>query len=73
MSAMNNLTVEQARMMRGISQEEMANYLGLCKNSYILKEKGKRRFYVDEAVKFCEIVNVPWSNIIFFYANVPKK
>lgn len=70
---MERFTVEQARLIRGISQDEMADYLGICKNSYVLKEKGKRRFYVDEAMKFCQKVDIPWDNLLFFCPDVPEK
>lgn len=62
---MTKLTVEQARNLNGISQEKMALKLGMSKNSYIKKEKGIRRFYIDEAIDFCDIVNVDMKNIIF--------
>lgn len=64
-------TVEQARTLRKISQKKMAELLGLSENTYINKEKGLTRFYIDEALKFSEIVGVELCDINFFTHNVP--
>lgn len=58
-------TVEQARTLAKISQKRMAILLDISENSYINKEKGITRFYVDEALKFSNIVKIPFANIIF--------
>ena len=58
-------TPEQARKLAGYSQKEMAEKLNISENAYIQKEKGIVRFYVDEACKFCDVVNIPLSKIIF--------
>lgn len=58
-------TPEQARKLAGLSQREMANHLGISENAYIQKEKGIVRYYVDEACKFCEVVQIPIQKIIF--------
>ena len=63
---MIELTVEQARKVSGISQKEMAKVLHISENAYINKEKGISRFYVDEACKFAEAVNLPLETIKFF-------
>ena len=42
----------RARQTQGISQREMALVLGYeTKNSYSLKERGERKFTVDEAIR----------------------
>ncbi|MCH1941620.1 helix-turn-helix transcriptional regulator [Holdemania massiliensis] len=63
---MIELTVEQARKVSGISQKEMAKILNISENAYINKEKGVSRFYVDEACRFAEAVNLPLETIKFF-------
>lgn len=63
---MDTYTPEQARRLRGISQAKMAHLLGISENTYINKEKGETKFYIDEACKFSEIVDIPLKNIIFF-------
>lgn len=64
-------TVEQARTLSKISQRKMAELLELSENTYINKEKGLTRFYIDEALKFCEIVNLNLEDINFFTHDVP--
>lgn len=64
-------TPEQARTLKKISQKKMAEKLGISENSYINKEKGVTRFYVDEALAFCKIVDMALDNIIFFKSDVP--
>lgn len=59
-------TVEQARMLKKLSQEDLALGLGISTKAYINKEKGLTRFYIDEALKFCKIVNLEINQILFF-------
>lgn len=63
--SIEQLTPEEARNYRGISAESMAKRLGLSKNAYLSKEKGITKFYVDEALNFCEQVSMPFNAIIF--------
>lgn len=62
---MQKYTVEQARGLAKISQRKMSALLNMSENTYINKEKGETRFYVDEALKFSKIVNIPFENILF--------
>ena len=62
---MEKYTVEQARRLAKISQTKMAQLLGLSENTYINKEKGETRFYVDEALCFAKYVNIPFEKIKF--------
>ena len=45
--------------------------MGMAENTYINKEKGETKFYIDEACKFCEVVEMPLERIIFFKHDVP--
>ena len=56
-------TPQQARRYSGIYETHIANKLGITTATYINKEKGKTRFYVDEAIKFSEIVGIPFEKI----------
>ena len=58
-------TVEQVRLLSGLSQETMAKRLNMSKNSYINKEKGVTRFYVDEALKLENVSGIPLKKIRF--------
>lgn len=51
----------------------MSVLLGMSENAYINKEKGETRFYVDEALKFSNIVGIPFENIVFCNVNFFKK
>ena len=59
-------TVEQARVLSGHSQESMAKALNMAKNTYINKEKGLSRFYVDEAILFEKVSGINFNQIKFF-------
>ena len=63
---MDKYTPEQARRLRGISQAKMASLLGMSENTYINKEKAETKFYIDEACKFSEVVDIPLEKISFF-------
>ena len=56
-------TPQQARRYSGIYETHIAKKLGISTATYINKEKGKTRFYVDEAIKFSKIVGIPFENI----------
>ncbi|OCN03559.1 hypothetical protein A4S06_05205 [Erysipelotrichaceae bacterium MTC7] len=62
----DKITVKEAREKAGYSIREMAELMGWVKTTYVNKENGISKFYVDEAVRFSRIVKVPMSNIIFF-------
>lgn len=49
----------------GYSLDDMAKYLGISKDCYFRKEKGKTDFYLWEARKILEIFNVTFSDIFF--------
>lgn len=63
---MDKYTPEQARKLRGLTQKKMAAEMGLTESTYINKEKGETKFYIDEACKFSEIVKIPLELISFF-------
>ena len=58
-----SFTPRQARHLSGLSVQKVADKLGINSVTYFNKEKGKTRFYVDEALLFAEIVGVPFENI----------
>jgi DNA-binding XRE family transcriptional regulator len=68
---LDKYTPAQARKLKGLSQAKMARLMGISKNTYINKEKGETKFYIDEACKFSDLVGIPLQNIIFFKNNVP--
>ena len=67
------ITIKQAREESGISIRGIAIKLGVSKNTYVNKEQGKSKFYIDEALLFCKIVNKRMDQILFFEDYVPEK
>jgi len=60
---MNKYTIEQWRKLKGLTQEEVAEQLGISLNNYSAKEQGKRDFKFNEIIKFANIVGVQSSDI----------
>ena len=58
-----SFTPRQARHYSGLSVQNVADRLNINSVTYFNKERGRTRFYVDEAIKFSEIVGVPFENI----------
>ena len=48
---MKNLKLKAKRVECGISQQDMANKLGMTITSYNFKENGKREFTIKECIK----------------------
>lgn len=58
----NNLTginykLKGARVEKGLTQEDMAERIGISTYSYLMKENGKRDFTLTEMKKICEILD----------------
>lgn len=60
------------RNEKGITQEKMAELLGISKNNYNLKENGKLDFNLVEVKKILKILDDNYDNI-FFEENVTLK
>lgn len=67
-----DLNLKQLRVIKGLSQEEVAKYIGLKKQSYNLSEWGKRKFKVDEVEKMSILFNVPINTLISIIKNKNK-
>lgn len=59
------------RNEKGITQQGMADLLGISKNNYNLKENGKLDFNLVEVKKILKILNDSYDNI-FFEGNVTQ-
>lgn len=53
------------RNEKGITQERMAELLGISKGNYNLKENGKLDFNLVEVKKILQILNDKYDNIFF--------
>lgn len=60
-------SVKVARQQKGLSQEAVARMLNMPVVTYIKKENGQTRFYLDEAVKLSEILEKPLKEL---FANI---
>lgn len=59
------LTVKQARKMAGLTQQAMADGLGINRSTYIKLEKNPDEITVGQAKKICEMTGVVIDNIFF--------
>lgn len=59
------LTMKQARVGRGMSQDEMAAAMGCHRNTYRKWEHNPGDMPIKQAQKFCEIVKLQLDEIIF--------
>ncbi len=58
-----NHKLKGARVEKGLTQEDMAERIGISTYSYLMKENGKRDFTLTEMKKICEILNKELSEI----------
>ncbi|WP_036125900.1 helix-turn-helix transcriptional regulator [Lysinibacillus sphaericus] len=65
-------TLEQARILAGLTQKEMAKKMKMSEKTYIQYEKYRRIFRMDQAYLFMKYVNVPFDSIIFFAGQLQK-
>ncbi|AYC28690.1 helix-turn-helix transcriptional regulator [Paenisporosarcina cavernae] len=65
-------TLEQARILGGFTQVEIAQKLGMSEKTYIQYEKYRKVFRMDVAHKFSTLVKVNISDIIFFENKLKK-
>lgn len=61
-----NYTLEQARILTGLTQLEMSKKMKMSEKTYIQYEKYRRILRMDQAYLFKKHVNVPFESIIFF-------
>lgn len=56
------------RIAKGLTQEKMANRLGLSRNSYWKKENGQRDFSMKEFTKILDILGYSKKQLPIFFA-----
>ncbi|GEN83589.1 hypothetical protein SLU01_19010 [Sporosarcina luteola] len=58
--------IRNTRIKRGISTEEMSNLLGYeAPNAYFRKEKGDRKFSVEDIAKVSDLLDIPIQELFF--------
>lgn len=70
---MRKYTIEQARMLSGKTQVQMAKSLGMSEGTYIKYEKYRTVFRMDTAFLFSKITGIAIDDIIFFDSQLQKK
>lgn len=65
-------TLEQARVIAGLTQVEMASNLGMSEKTYIQYEKYRKVLRMDQAFKFIVTTGMPANDLIFFKGQVQK-
>jgi putative transcriptional regulator len=69
---MRKFTIEQARILGGFTQVEMAALLGMSEKTYIQYEKYRKIFRMDAAARFVELTKINMSEVIFFENELQK-
>lgn len=59
------LTLKQARLLKGLTQKEVARELGVHVQTYSKMEKQPEEITIGDAKKLSEILNVSFDNIFF--------
>jgi len=59
-------TIKLCRTKLNLTQMEMAEKLGVSKESYQNYENYKTTMRIDLAIKFSKVVGIPFDSIIFF-------
>lgn len=59
------MKLKEWRRAKGISQEKMAEHLGVHVGTYINWEKQPEKISISNAVKISKILDVPLNSIIF--------
>lgn len=70
---MEEISIEMARKNVKLSQAEIANLLGVSRNTYGTWERYEVAMDIPTGYKFSKITGVPFDNIIFFKSKVHLK
>lgn len=65
---MMNFTLKQARLLKGLTQKDMAHHLGVHVQTYSKMEKQPDEITIGEAKKISEILEMSYD-VIFFNPN----
>ena len=59
-----DVKVKEYRVMKGYTQTEIANLLGIKQNTYSDKERGKTHFNIKEIKLIKELLNVTYDELL---------
>lgn len=66
------LTVKAWRKAKDITQEQMADFLGVHVNTYINWENNPQKMSIENGIKICEFLEVDFDEVIFLPENATK-
>lgn len=71
---MNLNLLKRTRMYKGYQQYEVADGIGLTRQTYNYKENGKSLFNIDEIVRVASFLNLTFDEVneIFFDNSISK-
>ena len=58
------MKIKEYRMIKGYTQREIAELLGIKQNTYSDKERGKTKFTIDEIKLIKELLNVTYDELL---------
>ena len=64
---MGKITVKAARVNAGLTQEELANKMGVHRSTISSWETNPSTMQIKDAELLCKILNIPISKIFFGY------
>lgn len=69
---MSKITVKAARVNAGLTQEELANKMGVHRSTISSWETNPSTMQIKDAELLCKILNIPISNIFFGYDSTKR-
>lgn len=63
---MEKLTIKQWRVVKGYSQKQFAELIGVSTNTYASKENGKRDWKIEEMKKICKHLEISIEHQLIF-------
>ena len=62
---MSEKTIRQVREEAGLTQQDMANKLGVSRQAYALYEQHPERVTIEQARRICSILGAEYERIFF--------
>ena len=62
---MSDKTIRQVREEAGITQQQMADKLGVCRQQYANYEQHPERVTIEQARRICAILGAEYERIFF--------
>lgn len=63
--SIEKMTIRQARESVGMSQEDVADKLGIVRQTYAKLEEHPEKATIEQAKRICEIIGAEFGNVIF--------